>query len=136
MSDCAGCAGGIGASGGDPRAVLLERTAICTLCAGGGSAYCPVTSQPVVLYLSGAPCPKRRHPDESGLVRFLGILWFGFPWPLRWVFWWRLRNKGLGRLGDRRAFFAKFPACGCIARLKVLTWQAAEWLRRLRARHA
>lgn len=65
---------------------------------------CTVSGKTVEHHVSScAPsCPKKKHPDMAGMVRWLWIEWYGVPKPLRWV----VRPTG------------PVPGCGCIKVLK------------------
>lgn len=58
---------------------------------GGGAVICTVSGRLVRDHVQTcAPsCPLERHPDHSGIVRWLGVRWLGVPAPIRWaMFWW------------------------------------------------
>jgi len=65
------------------------------------------------------PAAPRRRQGNCGttITRWLGIRWFGKPWPLR------LYREGF-RVRVREA-----PGCGCIVRLKTLTLVAQNAMR-------
>ena len=62
---------------------------------------------------------KTSYADRRGVVRWLGVDWYGVPYPLRVVAWilWRIRPRDL-------------PGCGCVVALK------GPAVRRRRRRHA
>ena len=58
-------------------------------------------------------CPRERLPDADGIVRWLGIRWYGVPYPLR-VWRWQTRFNDV----EFREYMARIPQCGCIVVLK------------------
>lgn len=101
--------------------IRRARAAMCETCPdavreglwfskSGGAKLCGLSGKPVQLHIeSCAPsCPRGLHPGKDGVVTWLGIRWFGVPYPIR--LWLRWKTTG------------KFPGCGCIARLKV-AWE-------------
>lgn len=76
-----------------------------------GAISCSIDGKPIESHVMATvpTCPMGKHPDAAGLVRWLGILWFGVPAPMRWV----LRSRLTGPL----------PGCGCTV------WGKTRWLR-------
>ena len=96
------------------------RTAeiVCLLCPHSGGAEgraCRLDGRQLVHVTLNRSCPKGKHPDADGRVRWLGVLWRGVPWPLRW----RL-PKGV-----------KPPGCGCLDALKRLSERCLSGCQRL-----
>lgn len=58
---------------------------------------------------------------RCGVVRWIGVDWYGVPFPLRLIAVWamhgNLRRRGLASRG-RRAMLRLFAGCGCVKRLK------------------
>lgn len=65
-------------------------------------------------------CPRGRHADEQGMVRWLGSRWRGVPYPLRV----RLRRRGV------ELKRGPLPGCGCIDRVKAWTEGVGERVKR------
>jgi hypothetical protein len=105
----------------DAAEIRRARALMCTFCIyaehdadgplHGQAITCTIGGRPVADYiLSCQPsCPKGKHPDTSGIVRFAGVRWYGVPRFLRWL--------AAGRLTGA------VPGCGCVLVLKNL------WLR-------
>ena len=74
------------------------------------------------------PCPRGRHPGDDGRLRWLGVTWYGFPWPLRW---WASAGLYVETVGRGRAIADWFalPGCGCIKPLKDLWGRVKRWAR-------
>jgi len=96
-------------------AVQSERAAMCLTCwqrRGNGTTgdVCGLTRLTIGEHITRRACPKRKHP-ERGLIRWLGVLWLGVPWPIRvWL-------HATGRLSDVDAL----PGCGCVYAVKALS---------------
>ena len=108
---CGGCGGG-----GPPADLVRERAAICRVCPEGerrgfGVVACTVSGRRIEEHLYGVPCPADHHPDAEGIVNWLGIRWYGVPWPVR--VWTRFTHRSKPRLNSWRG-------CGCIKRAKDL----------------
>ena len=91
------------------------RAIMCQTCIYGertdsttfGLAVVSCDGVPIAQYITGfSRCPKEKHPDQYGVVRWLGIRWFGVPKPLRMLM--------------RPWLTGDVQGCGCIARLKTL----------------
>ena len=63
-------------------------------------------------------CPIGRHPDREGIVRWLGVRWYGVPMPIR------VRLMIFARQHRSPRYY---DGCGCVVRLK-------DWWSRLRRR--
>lgn len=99
--------------------MIRAKSAICHLCIYAerdpvspwvvGAVSCSVDGKPIESHVMAKvpTCPHGKHPDANGLVKWVGILWFGVPAPLRFV----LRNRLTGPL----------PGCGCM-RTPKLVW--------------
>ena len=86
--------------------------------------HCLVSQEPVWLHIMGKPCPRLRHLQD-GVVRWLGMRWYGVPWPIR-VWRWRKSKK---RWID---FGRQFVGCGCFKWPKDLYENALavrDWFR-------
>jgi hypothetical protein len=64
------------------------------------------------------PCPRKRHPDALGRVRWLGMFWYGVPYPMR-----LRRSKRLARLFGVKPYTRPPAGCGCMA------WAKTLWLK-------
>ncbi len=118
---CASC-------GSSPDAAMVRRAraVICHTCLWvehstdgpwtGVGVLCTISGKPVEQHIqSCAPsCPRKRHPDQTGMVRFMGMEWYGVPRFLRWVLAGRLTGT--------------VPGCGCHARLKRLWLRFTAWV--------
>lgn len=102
------------------RARMRECAAMCHTCIygrddgdpfGRGNVTCSINGEPVVALCQRGACPKRKHPDETGKARWLGVAWIGVPAPIRW--WLRLTHPKHPRSRSWRG-------CGCVAFLKRL----------------
>ena len=85
-----------------------SRAVMCDCCKHSDGLQCRKSGFGALVIVSApkAICPIRRHPNENGVVRWLGIEWYGVPAPIRW----RVKKHLSGTLGG----------CGCIRRLKDL----------------
>lgn len=52
-----------------------------------GAVVCSIDGVPVLNHVMLSSCPLGKHPDGSGITRWLGIRWFGLPYPLRVILW-------------------------------------------------
>lgn len=114
------CVGCINASP-DAADIRRARAIICHWCLyaehepdgtiTGTAVACTVDGLSVDSHVTSCrpSCPKGKHPDENGMVVFMGIRWYGVPAFLRWLLVFRLTGA--------------VPGCGCVAYLKDL------WLR-------
>ena len=90
------------------KETALARALICHSCVfalrkGGQAVSCTVGGLPVIGHVQGAPCRKNKHPDGDGVVRWIGLRWYGVPRPIVWwlsIRWPALRAASLG--------------CGCL----------------------
>jgi hypothetical protein len=105
-----------------PSIYLATRAALCQTCTHAardnrhGATGCRISGRSIVaLSVSADACPVGRHPDGSGIVRWMGMRWIGVPEPLRWRLVWALGREPRGLVG-----------CGCLARLKAS--RAGPWL--------
>lgn len=108
---------------------VWERAAVCAaMCdhclaarkdADGWAVACTVSGRPLTDHAyAGLPCPRGHHPDARGRLRWMGVTWWGIPFPLRW--WrWATRWNEL----EPRDVLERMPGCGCIVALKA-RWQA------------
>lgn len=116
-----GC-GGKGASSPPERA--RDHAAMCEVCPHArrgpsltlrsSAVWCdaaPGRGQPVMVRVTIEDCPVGTF-DRGPLVRWLGVMWYGVPMPVR--LWLRLTHPKRPRVGS-------FGGCGCIKRLKDLT---------------
>lgn len=95
-------------------------------CGGRPLGRCSVAGQPIGLMIAGVkPCPRGRHPDQAGRVRWMGISWLGVPMPIRWL------AAALGRERGGIDQVEQLPGCGCVERLKAWTVRLAGSVRRL-----
>jgi hypothetical protein len=112
--------------------------AMCLVCPSArrvrGVLMCNASQANTLLHIRGKPCPEHRHPSPAGVVRWLGIDWYGVPYPVR--LWLAHAPKAARRVvtllagspwHDRLAALARqqplskpsaLPGCGCIKRLK------------------
>lgn len=96
---------------------LVTKTAMCETCPAGtlgpsrygrGVVACSIDGKPIAKAITRA-CPRGRHPDAEGIVRWAGIRWFGVPMPLRVKLrLWHPRHPRLRR----------WDGCGCVVILK------------------
>ena len=61
-------------------------------------------------------CPARRFGEEKGVTRWLGVAWYGTPYPIRLWLW---------AFHERHPSPSSFDGCGCVKRLKDL-WTRAR----------
>lgn len=120
---CGGCNKGV-KSNGDER----TRAAICETCWSSGrglglqhqrtAVVCTVSGHPVSIHFSGIEeCPLGKYGQETEEIRWLGVVWYGVPFPLR--AWLRLFHW-------KHPEIRSFPGCGCI---KILKDAVAKWLK-------
>ncbi len=111
---------------GKPAPDLSPAAIMCGACPRRrGFIECRVDGKPML----SRPCPKGKHPDDVGRVRWLGIRWHGIPAPIRWYGLAGLYAKTLG-IGAR-VKWRDLPGCGCVVRLKDLWVKGTSWLSRL-----
>ena len=101
---------------------VASRAALCQTCRHAmrddrrGAVACRLSGRKIVsLVVSAHACPIGRHPDDDGIVRWMGLRWMGVPEPLRWRLVWMLRREPRGLHG-----------CGCVAAIKAS--RAAAWI--------
>jgi hypothetical protein len=72
--------------------------------AAGDAIQCTISGNPVEYHITSCSpsCPRGRHPDRRGVLRWAGIRWYGVPRPIAWAY--RIRQ----------------PWCGCCYVLKNL----------------
>jgi len=112
---CGGCVQGKAVSGpytkgADGRLYqddVMTADAMCAACRYAGPVICSVSGKPARGHSARQDCPKGRHP-KSGVVRWLGVWWYGVPYPIRRYL------KAIGKVKDYR----KLPGCGCIKAIK------------------
>lgn len=94
------------------RDVAKTNAAICRRCPHHGGSMCLLDGQRYTRTVRPAsnPCPLGKHTTD-GVVRWMGIRWYGVPAPLRWF-------------GPLRRY--RLPGCGCIVPLKLAFGWLAE----------
>ena len=97
-----------------PSTATTERAIICTCMCRKRVAYsgCLVNGRPLIENVMRGECPAGRFPDTQGRVRWLGIMWWGIPAPIRWTSCTRLGREITGLPWK----IAKLPGCGCAVR--------------------
>lgn len=101
-------------------AVASTRAAMCHTCIwaehdpidpwGVGAVSCTINGESIQHNVMAGTCEKNKYPDSFGRTRWLGILWWGVPFPIRVWLWATHPNH------RRPSWFA---GCGCIVRLKA-----------------
>lgn len=101
---------------GDEFAALRVRLCMCRFCAGAKADRCPRDGEAIGAKLVPVTysCPRRRHPDADGIVRWLGVRWYGVPMPLRALAW-LLHARGTRPL---REYVRTYAGCGCVKVLR------------------
>lgn len=95
-------------NGSSAGGLVTTNAAMCAACAAERNGVCRASGHAAAShFMGGAPCPRRRHADPAGVVRWLGLRWWGAPILVRW----RLAV----RAGMRRP---RLPGCGCLAALR------------------
>jgi hypothetical protein len=84
---------------------------------GLGAVACTISGRPVPEHVMGRPCPKGKHPDPTGVTTWLGVRWYGVPYPIRLWLWATHPNH-------RKPSW--FGGCGCVVRLKQLWSRTAR----------
>lgn len=74
--------------------------------------------------------PRWCHVDADGSVRWLGVRWYGLPYPLRVFLWIKYRDRWAWR------HVRQLPGCGCIARLKDIWTGVRQWAGRNQSQSA
>jgi len=103
------------------HATPADRAAMCAACsrsvrttdAGGELWSCTVSGRPLADHIvRRARCPLGRHPScKTGVLRWLGVRWYGVPMPVRLALW---------ACHARHPRPSRFTGCGCLARAKDL----------------
>ncbi len=105
----------------DAADIRRARALLCQVCIyaehdsggpwDGQAVTCTISGKPVTAHImSCAPsCPKGKHPDKDGIVKFAWVKWYGVPRFLRWLLAGRLTGS--------------VPGCGCCK------WAKDKWLR-------
>ena len=102
-----------GCSKPDPS--LLLSAAMCGACCSldrPGMVVCTIDGKPSL----SRPCPIGKH-DRDGKIEWMGLEWYGMPYPIRWAY----RRAWFRRLlGLKNPRLANLPAngCGCYVGLK------------------
>lgn len=115
-----GCGGESGTKTTTPPERARDHAAMCEICPyaqrGEGismartAVWCRIAQDPVLVRITLEQCPARTFA-EDGIVRWLGIEWYGVPMPVRW--WLRLTHP-------KRPKIRGFSGCGCVKVLKDL----------------
>lgn len=74
-----------------------------------------------ITWHGGCGCGGPARKEPTPIYQWLGLRWYGVPWPLRW----QLLDDGQ----QVRLHLHDLPGCGCIIRLKRLATAAQQWLR-------
>jgi hypothetical protein len=108
----------------DASQIRRARAIMCSTCIYGersdagywGLAVvgCTVSGMSIEAHMTSCQpsCPKGLHPDKDGIVKWLGVRWFGVPMPKRFI----IRKKLTGPV----------PGCGCIRVLKLACGRIGE----------
>lgn len=97
----------------DRRPILASRALSCAVCAGFDATHCPSTGRACAEHIEIGVCPRKAY-GERGVVRWLGLDWYGVPYlKRRWVWFRHFRQTR-----SFREFNAALPGCGCLRRLK------------------
>lgn len=95
--------------------VRRSRAAMCCVCRWGGwnARTCRRDGASVSLRVRGkdATCPRGWHTTD-GLVRWMGLRWYGVPYPVRVVL------AVLAESPHVSVKAAEFDGCGCVKALK------------------
>ncbi len=106
-----------------PTVDLSPAAIMCGACPRrNGFVDCSVDGKPML----SRPCPREKHPDAIGRVRWLGIRWYGVPAPIRWYGSAGLYAEVCGLGANVK--WRDLPGCGCIVRLKDWTKGITSWL--------
>lgn len=97
---------------------------MCAACAGLRTPACPRTGASVILHVKGKACPRGWHPDKDGIVRWLGVRWYGVPFPIRAYLYARLGQ------GSPEEYIGAFAGCGCVVALKDWYERRPAWASR------
>lgn len=84
-----------------------------------GAETCTVSGSPVVVHATIHRCPVGRFNPHDDHTRWLGLVWYGVPYPLRVL---------LRRLHPSRRAVSYWAGCGCIKPLKDFTVRVGERL--------
>lgn len=97
-----------------------ERAALCQFCPHAdhgegfwtqGAVECTISGRAILEHVTGAPCPRGYHPDSRGITRWLGVRWYGVPYPIRVLLW------AFGASHRRPGAWGR---CGCLVWLKSI----------------
>jgi len=91
----------------DERGQQRARAVMCGTCPAREGDRCAPAGHTVRRMVLDGGCPRGRHPDAAGVVRWLGTEWYGVPAALRWAYGLARRWLGLPRLTG------PLPGCGC-----------------------
>lgn len=95
-------------------AVMCDHCRVSAKNADGWAIGCKLTGLTVsAACRTHLHCPLSRLPDYEGIVVWLGIRWYGVPFPLR-VWRWATKFNDI----DLYEYLARYPQCGCIVVLK------------------
>lgn len=91
-----------------------DRAAVCCACIWGQhedrqTVACTISGEPVAEHLGWKPCPLDKHGPRRKTVRWLGLVWYGVPYPIRVWLW--VTN-------EKHPKPSSFTGCGCIKALK------------------
>lgn len=102
--------------GGNPSAAKINA-GVCLACgdAAAGLTVCSIDGQPLTAHAMRGSCPAGRHLSKQGTVQWLGIRWYGLPWPIKAACRWFL---GRLVLGGGSVLAVADTGCGCTVRLK------------------
>ena len=82
---------------------------MCMVCIERQGQVCTVKNLPTAdIVRLRIDCPMNHHPDGAGVLVWLGVKWYGVPYPIR-VLWPALR-----RLNRWPKLSGKLPWCGCV----------------------
>jgi hypothetical protein len=102
-----GC--GCNKSGVPERDRQRSCAAMCMVCIERQGQVCTIKGLPTAdIIHARLDCPMNHHPDGAGVLVWLGVKWYGVPYPLR-VLWPLLR-----RLNRWKPLSGPLPWCGCV----------------------
>lgn len=116
----------------------VSLAAMCHTCPkaerrGGEAVRCTINGQALYpLLVEGESfCPKGRHPDPAGLVRWAGFGWHGVPYPLRlWLWGVTALDYFRGRRIAPPRKPGEYQGCGCLAKAKAAVQKISALLTR------
>lgn len=106
---------------------IHERAALCQFCPHAdhgagfwtqGATECTITGKAILEHVTGAPCPRGYHPDGRGITRWLGVRWYGVPYPIRVLLW------AFGASHRRPGAWGR---CGCLVWLKSILANPSQY---------